>query len=69
MRKIMVFVFFQENIEKCRKMKNDGKGSDIHKKWSHVMKNENNNIFCIFSGKYGKMSKKVRNDEKGVIYC
>ena len=29
------------------------------------MKNEKNNIFWTFSGKYGKMSKKVKNDEKG----
>ena len=29
------------------------------------MKNKKNNIFWIFSGKYGKMSKKVKNDEKG----
>ena len=29
------------------------------------MKNKKNNIFCIFSGKYGKMTKKVKNDEKG----
>ena len=29
------------------------------------MKNEKNNIFSIFSGKDGKMSKKVKNDEKG----
>ena len=27
------------------------------------MRNEKNNIFSIFSGKYGKMSKKVKNDE------
>ena len=31
------------------------------------MKNEKNNIFWLFSGKYGKMSKKVKNDEKGHI--
>ena len=29
------------------------------------MKNEKNNIFWISSGKYGKMSKKVKNDGKG----
>ena len=29
------------------------------------MKKEKNNIFWIFSGKYGKMSKKVKNDKKG----
>ena len=29
------------------------------------MKNEKDNICCIFSGKYGKMSKKVKNDEAG----
>ena len=29
------------------------------------MKNENSNIFWTFSEKYGKMSKKVKNDEKG----
>ena len=29
------------------------------------MKNEKNNIFWISLGKYGKMSKKVKNDEKG----
>ena len=28
------------------------------------MKNEQKNIFWIFSGEYGKMSKKVKNDEK-----
>ena len=28
------------------------------------MKNKKNNIFWIFSGEYGKMSKKVKNDEK-----
>ena len=31
------------------------------------MKKEKNNIFWTFSGKYGKMSKKVKNDEKGNI--
>ena len=29
------------------------------------MENEKNNMFWLFSGKYGKMSKKVKNDEKG----
>ena len=29
------------------------------------MKNEKNNIFWLFSGKYGNMSKNVKNDEKG----
>ena len=29
------------------------------------MKNEKNNIFWTFSEKYGKMSKKVKNDENG----
>ena len=29
------------------------------------MKNEKNNNFWISSGKYGKMWKKVKNDEKG----
>ena len=29
------------------------------------MKKKRNDIFSIFSGKYGKMSKKVKNDEKG----
>ena len=29
------------------------------------MKNKEKNIFWIFSGKYGKMSKNVKNDEKG----
>ena len=28
------------------------------------MKNEKNNIFWTFPEKYGKMSKKVKNDEK-----
>ena len=28
------------------------------------MKNKKNDIFLIFSGKYGKMSKKVKNDEE-----
>ena len=30
------------------------------------MKNKKNNIFGFFSGKYGKMSKKDKNDEKGL---
>ena len=30
---------------------------------SKLMKNGKNNIFLIFSRKYGKMSKKVKNDE------
>ena len=29
------------------------------------MKNKKNNIFWIFSGKCGKMSEEVKNDEKG----
>ena len=29
------------------------------------MKNKKNNVFWIFSGKYGKMSKKGKNDEQG----
>ena len=29
------------------------------------MKNKKNNTFWIFSGRYGKMSKKVKNDEEG----
>ena len=29
------------------------------------MKNEKNNIFWTFSEKYGKVSTKVKNDEKG----
>ena len=29
------------------------------------MKNEKNNIFWIFSEKYGKMSENVKNDENG----
>ena len=29
------------------------------------MENEKNNIFLIFSEKYGKMSKKEKNDENG----
>ena len=29
------------------------------------MKKKKNDIFWMFSGKYGKMSKKVENDEKG----
>ena len=29
------------------------------------MKNEENNYFLIFSEKYGKMWKKVKNDENG----
>ena len=29
------------------------------------MKNDKNNIFWSFSGKNGKMSKKVKNDEQG----
>ena len=32
------------------------------------MKNENDNIFWTFSEKYGKKSKKVKNDEKRVRY-
>ena len=29
------------------------------------MKNKKNNFFGFFSGKYGKISKNVKNDEKG----
>ena len=29
------------------------------------MKNEKNNIFWTFSGKYGKMQEKVKNHQKG----
>ena len=29
------------------------------------MKNEKNNIFWIFSESYGRISKKVKNDENG----
>ena len=29
------------------------------------MKHKKNNTFWIFSGRYGKMSKKVKNDENG----
>ena len=34
-------------------------------KMSQLMKKCKNNIFSIFSEKYGKMSKKVKNDENG----
>ena len=32
------------------------------------MKNEKSNIFWTFSGKYGKMSKKVKKDQKGSYF-
>ena len=44
-----------KNVEKSQILMKKVK---IDEKWK-------NNIFCIFSGKYGKMSKKVINDEKG----
>ena len=40
------------------------KGHILLKK-AKLMKNENNNNFWICSGKYGKMSKKVKKDGKG----
>ena len=50
-----------------KKVKNDEKMSDIAQKRPKVVKNEKNNIFCIFSGKYGKMSKKVKMMKKSHI--
>ena len=47
-----------------KKLKNDENGSNIDwlKRWKS-MRNERNNIFSIFSEKFGKMLKKVKNDE------
>ena len=41
-----------------KKVKSDEKGQN----W---WKMKQNNVFWIFSGKYGQMSKKVKNDEEG----
>ena len=62
MKKIIIFGFFQKNMKKCRK-----KWKCVRYWWkrSKLMKNEKNNYFWIFSEKYEKMSKKVKNDENG----
>ena len=52
--KIIFFGFFP--VKKGDILIRKGK---IDKKWKQ------NNIFRFFSGKYGKMLKKVKNDEKG----
>ena len=51
-----------KNVEKSE---NNLKASYIAEKRPKLMNNKKNNIFYIFSGNYGKMSKKVKNDEKG----
>ena len=42
-----------------KKEGNDEKRSDIDEKRSKLKKIGTNSIFCDFTGKYGKMSKKV----------
>ena len=41
------------------------KNGQVLLKKAKIDENKKNNIFWIFSGKYGKMSKKVKNDVKG----
>ena len=48
-----------------KKVKNVEKGSHSDEERSKLMKDEKNNIFWIFSGKYEKTSKKVKNVKKG----
>ena len=53
-------------MEKCgKKWKMMKKGNNILLKKAKLIKNQKNNICWISSGKYGKMWKKVKNDEKG----
>ena len=55
-------------MEKCKKKwKNHENSSDIDEKGRNMI-NEENTIFSIFSEKYGKMSKKVKNAEHGKIF-
>ena len=65
MKKIVFSWVFQKNMEKYRKKWKTKKKGDILMKRVKIENNEKNNIFCSFSEKYGKMSKKVKNDEKG----
>ena len=65
-RKILFLDFFQKHIEKCRKnWKMMKMGQILIKKVKIDEKWKKKNIFSIFSEKYGKMSKKVKNDENG----
>ena len=47
-----------------KKVKNDGKGSYIAEK-AQIDEKRKNNIFWIFSWKYGRIYKKMKNDERG----
>ena len=60
-----IFCIISRKDEKCwKKSKMMKKGHILLKKAKTDVKKEKK-YFCIFSGKYGKMSKRVKNDEKG----
>ena len=52
-------------MEKCHKKGKMMKKGQILLKKAELDEQWEMNIFWIFSGKYGKMSQKVKNDEKG----
>ena len=64
-RKTIVLDFFRKIWKNVKKSEKWWKMVTNCWKRTKSMKNKKNYIFWIFSGKYGKMSKKVRNDEKG----
>ena len=65
MKKIIFFGFLEKGYENVEKSENGWKWVRYWWKRSKLMKNEKNNIFCIFSEKYWKNSKKVKNDKNG----
>ena len=65
MKKWYFLDFFQKNIGKCRKMWKMMKMGQILMKKVKIDEKWKNDIFWIFSEKYRKMSKKVKNDKNG----
>ena len=63
-KKNNIFGFFQENMKNVEKKSTIIKQGQGLLKKAKIDEKKNNNIFWIFSGKYGKMQKKVKNDEK-----
>ena len=64
-KKIIFVAFFQKKMGKWRKKGKTIKKGDLLMKKVKIDKKWKNKFFWIFSEKYGKMSKKVKNDEKG----
>ena len=65
MKKIIIFGFFQKNMETCRKEWKMMKIGQILMNKVKIDEKWKKNIFWIFSEKYGKMSKNMKNDENG----